>query len=365
MREVLVTGVGVIAPGVSGSNDLTESSMTAAPIEPFRSVRIGRVDCRFTRPEFAPTDPHAPAGREVRAMRRDVQLGLLCVGRLVWPMREETAALRDTSLFVATGLCQDDEMERQVEEICQAYITDYARRTEAERNLAFFRMLPPLIALAGLSNACASFIARDHGIRGANAVFGVTSHSGHAALREGFHSVAFGQAELAVVGGANAAGTLSALTLSPLAQGRGRLREAEAAAFLLLESRASSEAAGRAPLCRVTAVTARPGVPDPRARTLPDWAFLSQGPRPRAMDAVLAGGSVFEEDACEMHETLTATWADVRSWYAFMGSAGAASVPLDVGTGAQMIARHRARGVLCANRDVFGRTSTVALEKAS
>jgi len=362
MTPVVVTATGVLAPGIGAGSDLGARLASANPVEPYRRLSIAGIECQLTRPQIDPSDPHLPTGREAKAMRRDVRLGVACVGRLFSATSTVEAVRRESGLFVATGLCQDDDLEKQIEEMGAAYVADYACRSEADRNHEFFRSLPPLMALAGLSNACACFIARDYKVCGPNAVFGVTSHAGHAALREGFHAVASGQVTMALVGGANAGGTLSALALASLARGGDRLCEAEAAAFLLLESEDGCATAGRRPLCRVRSVDAVPGVPRPRSPSRPDALRLARRIGDDAPDTILTGGSPFEADECAMREALVEQGTRLKSWFTSIGCAGAASVPLDACTAAHLVSAGEARRAVCVNRDVYGRQSAMTLE---
>jgi hypothetical protein len=354
MNEVYVSAVEVLAPGMSHASANVAVANGTAPPEP-DPVRLAALRSFNTRATYDPSDPHLPGPRESKFLRLDVAAALLCASRLLRarPLTESVAL--DTALFLATGLSQDPTLDEQIRRLCEAYVANGNARSAAQRNGDFFRMLPPLMPLANLSNSAACFIAQKLGIRGDNAVFGVTSHAGHAAFRAAFRHVASGRGDQAVVGGANAVGIASALAFAAL--GEGTLHEAAGAAMMLLESRRSLERDGCSPLCRVSEVVAQPvfAAPPPR----PFSAFLRRPGLSRYR--VLHGGSAFRSQHAEATEVLAQAGCNADSWFDSMGSLGAASVPCNVATGA-LIARDQLHPLLCLNRDEYGRESMIRLE---
>lgn len=352
MRPVYISAASVLVPGPP---DGAIPPGTWAPRT--EEVMIAGVRAVFTRADYDAADPRLPRGREGKLLRRDVAAALLCVARLLEtrPLDANTAV--DAALFLATGLSQDPALEQQIRQLCEAYIADSGRRSDRERNAGFFRMLPPLMALSGLSNISASLIAQTFGIRGENTVYGVTSHAGSLAVQAGYRHVACGKGDLAVVGGANAVGILSALAFSGLATED--IHEAEGAAFLLLESERSLERAGRKPLCRLTVAATIPVCVD--SRSAPFAATLKAGILGDGPQRVLHGGAVFLSNHEEATRMLAAAGHAVSARFDSIGGLGAASAPCDVATAANVIAKDGGGSVFCLDRDIYGRESVLAL----
>lgn len=355
MRPVYISTVSVLVPGSPDGGIPPETWATRT-----EEVMIAGVRAFFTRADYDAADPRLPRGREGKLLRRDVAAALLCVARLLErrPLDADTAV--EAALFLATGLSQDPALEQQIRRLSEAYIADSGRLPDRERNAGFFRMLPPLMALSGLSNISASLIAQTFGIRGENTVFGVTSHAGSLAVQAGYRHVARGRGDVAVVGGANAVGILSALAFSGVATED--IHEAEGAAFLLLESEKSLERAGRKPLCRLTAAETIPIGAD--SRRAPFAATLEAGILGDGPQRVLHGGAVFRSHHEEAARVLAAAGHVVSARFDMIGGLGAASAPCDVAAAANAIANDGGGSVFCLDRDIYGRETVLALAGA-
>jgi hypothetical protein len=169
---------------------------------------------------------------------------------------------------------------------------------------------------------------------------------------------------MAMTGGANAVGMLSALIFRAVGEGRGGAREAEGSAFVLLETEESMRNSGREPLCRVRSARSTPGLPNFDPLTGESWMTALPEKGKEAHHPILFGGSVFEEDTAAMARETSRISRQAHTWFGLSGSFGAASVAFDVSTGAEMIVQGLSTNISCFNRDIFGRESLIWLEKA-
>lgn len=350
MIDVVVSAVCAIVPSPPAEE---EDSVTR--------FEVGGASYELINATYPHDDPDAPRPKERKLMRRDVALALVGVGRLLRGTRLGPTELQDGCLYLATGLSQDTTFEESLTELTQGYLFDDEEIPVAKKNADFYRHLPPLMALAGLANSSASFIAKHYSILGRNAVFGVTALAGHTALREAADKLSSGVASIAVAGGANAVGKLSVLAYAPFGPGRGRVRESESAAFLLLESAEHAARAGRRSLCRIDELWAVPKLPSANVEPGEPFAHPRVSELLDQVDHIVVGGSPFGLDHEQVRRALDGAGVPVSGTYDAIGCTGAASVPLSVGSGARLIASGRAERVACLTRDLYGRESVVTL----
>ncbi len=235
--DVVVTGVGVVCP----------LGLEAAEV--CAKVRAGGTGLREHGP-LAALPGGSLAGvvegpdlrrwllrrKDAKLLPRAAELGLVAAGVALgaWP-----GDRADLGLFVGVGREPPDDGESEPALIAAAVDgkLDEGRLAGPGRDL-----YPPLLPLKTLPNMSLAHISINLGVMGPNNAWAGALEAGLRAVAAGAYAVAEGRCPAALVGGA--------ASLVDLGSARDRLRmgaagaPGEAAAFLLIETRASAEARG-------------------------------------------------------------------------------------------------------------------------
>ncbi len=261
MREVLVTGIGVVSPFGVGCQAFLEGlkgAKTAAKchVKDFDGTILEGLQAGEI-PGLSEAAASIP-GKTRKFMSEATLLGCLA-GREAW----ETAALEDRvpseriGIFAASGLTSADHLAaEEMLALCVDATGMFSPRLLGERGLA---QMNPLHSFKILPNMPPCILAMLLGIRGPNLVFNPSEDQAAAALLEGVRAVAEGEADAALVGAADAPSSPPVLAF--LHQS-GRLQANEwaspGAAYLVLEcgphprplARITFHSGGSVPACR-------------------------------------------------------------------------------------------------------------------
>lgn len=290
LAEVVVTRVGLLCP------------LGAEPAEVLVRLQAGE-RAALPQPGLAALpDPRAAVvpGPDLRPLLKRRKDARLLARPAELALAAATAALgaaledrRDLGLFLGVGREPPDQGESEPALAASARdgLLDEALLAGPGRDL-----YPPLLPLRTLPNMALAHVSINLNIFGENGAWAGGIGAGWAALHSAWWAVAEGRASAALAGGAD--------SLVDLGSARDRLRmgatgpPGEAAAILLLESRAAAEARGATALCRLTllAPDAAEALRDQRAPPL----RAAMGDLGAAEGPLLLALAVASGEACQL-----------------------------------------------------------------
>jgi 3-oxoacyl-[acyl-carrier-protein] synthase II len=304
-HEVWITGIGLLSSLGEGADAhwhrltdpagptpvVDETSFAPWPIHPLAPVDY---------------DQQIPKKGDQRQMEPWQRIGTYAAGLALADagVARQTELLMRTHMIVAAG---GGERDVAVDLAITHQLAGMAEPTGPTLNARLSADLRPTLFLAQLSNLLAGSISIVHGVRGSSRTFMGEEACGADAARIGLARLAAGQAELALVGGAQnaaradmlmlygAGGQALAGPMRPVWQRAAQPGFAlgSVGAFLVLEARAHAEARGAHGLARLVGIQSdmsdrRPGAA--HARATESWQQLAPHRRPGTL-GVLSGAT--------------------------------------------------------------------------
>ncbi|HSJ95688.1 MAG TPA: beta-ketoacyl-[acyl-carrier-protein] synthase family protein [Myxococcota bacterium] len=254
MRPVAITGIGVVSPlGVGAAAFFDALAAGRSGVRRLEAPR-GASHVGACVDDFDAAGHFAPA--QLRMLDRVSRFALAAAAEAIAQSRGALEGIDPAraGAFVGTGVGGAQSLD-------DSYRTLYAEGCDR---------LHPMSVLMAMSNAPASWIGIEHGLRGPNLTFSTACSSSAVAIGEAARRIAAGEADAMVAGGAEAPltfGTLRAwdalktlapedpadasASCKPFARDRGGLVLGEGAAMVLLEPGERARARGAAVIAEI------------------------------------------------------------------------------------------------------------------
>ena len=292
------------------------------------------------------THANYPDRSDAKIMRMDVIASIVVIKELLQKLDLSPDILKEVSLLVANGAFLEEE-NKHMKRIMKTLKKVSELGSKTEKLNYVYKSVPPLTALETLTNSTMSFIAKYTGLKGNNTTFGNTSYGGFSALRKGIEDVNEG-INLALIGGANGSGAYSALAHLNFHDSSDGWKESTACAFVLLQKEQKN---ARVKINKIQHEKRVPSLLGSPLKRNWDSFFIGETPP----EIIIYSGGFTPDEFVTNKKEVNAICPKHFSWNEKYGNLGAASIPMSIIKGAQLIESGAYEVVDILDRDPYGR----------
>ncbi|MHC4124477.1 MAG: beta-ketoacyl synthase N-terminal-like domain-containing protein [Planctomycetota bacterium] len=368
MKNVVITGIGMVTPLGNSSEEVLESILNneSAATEP--KFITSKFDCSLCAPasDFDP-EHYFPENKSLRLMNRDAQMAVVAAHLAMEDAKvnsDKTYPAEDIALYGSTGVAG-----MSVKEITR--IIRYAAREDGTLNLESFgkialRRVRPVLSFRILANMPICFVSIFQNIKGPNAVYTPWEGHGAQAIATGIQAIKRGLVQCALVGGCDCkTRELSFINLQQLGifeswkkSGKGCV-PGEGSVFLVLEDEETANRRGKKAYAKISdyklsSVTSNSKLKDTLLSTM---AELKINGNPKVI-AASDGDVAIAENEKQVLEHLGLDSQKLLKPKSNIGNLFAAAAAIQVGLAAKLSSKHETKQQIIAN--CFGHGSEYA-----